>query len=205
MTFRLIVAGMATCMAVGAHANLIVNGSFETGADPGSFTTLFGGDTTSIPGWRVVNHSIDYIGTYWQADHGNRSIDLSGDLPGGVSQLVTGLTPNVAHILTFSLSGNPDHPNAANHIFVSVGEAMPWAASFFHSGAGTHANMNWQTYSLTFTPTANFALVQFTSFEPSPFGPALDNVSLRMVPGPAAALPFLVGLAGAWRRRTRSG
>src|SRR4051812_33981597 len=49
--------------------NLLVNGSFEDGPDPGPFMPLDEKDT-QIKGWTVINGQIDYIGTYWQAAEG---------------------------------------------------------------------------------------------------------------------------------------
>ena len=41
--------------AVTAQADLITNGSFETGSAPGTYIPLFAGDTTTIPGWSVTS------------------------------------------------------------------------------------------------------------------------------------------------------
>ena len=59
-----------------AQANLIQNGSFENGTDPVVFTKLVAVNSTSITDWTVSAGTIDYIGSYWQAAEGARSIDL---------------------------------------------------------------------------------------------------------------------------------
>ena len=68
-----------------AQAATLVNGSFEDGVDPGVFTTL-GEGSGNITGWSIygggVAGTIDYIGSYWNASDGNRSIDLNGNGPG---------------------------------------------------------------------------------------------------------------------------
>jgi hypothetical protein len=64
-----------------AQAASFTNGSFELGSDPGSFSTVFQGDGATITGWLVggpSGASVDYIGSYWEAADGTRSIDLSG-------------------------------------------------------------------------------------------------------------------------------
>jgi len=53
-----------------AKAITFTNGSFESGTDPGNFTGLTAGNSTSISNWVVETGTIDYIGTYWQASEG---------------------------------------------------------------------------------------------------------------------------------------
>ena len=94
-------------IAASANATPFVNGSFELGANPGSFSALNGG-STSIDGWTVGGgaNSVDYIGSYWSASDGTRSIDLNGLVPGSISQtfdVVSGQTYRVS----FDLAGNP--------------------------------------------------------------------------------------------------
>jgi hypothetical protein len=56
------------CMLVSgvARANLIANGSFETGTNPGTAMQLASG-STAVTGWTVTRASVDYIGTLWSA------------------------------------------------------------------------------------------------------------------------------------------
>src|SRR4029079_18341039 len=73
-----------------AQAAFFVNGSFESATvDPNNsafgFVEFNAGDT-SIIGWIVDRDNIDYIGSYWQASNGARSIDLDGLRPGSISQ-----------------------------------------------------------------------------------------------------------------------
>ncbi|MBI3342508.1 DUF642 domain-containing protein, partial [Candidatus Curtissbacteria bacterium] len=92
-------------LAVAAFA-VGTNGSFESGTDPGVFTTVNPGGT-NITGWNVDSGNVDYIGTYWPASNGVRSVDMNGLTAGSISQSLTtvvGATYNV----TFDLSGNPD-------------------------------------------------------------------------------------------------
>ena len=59
-----------------AQANLLVNGSFESGPSVGLYVEVAKG-SIAITGWEVVNeptlNSIDYIGTLWQSADGNRA------------------------------------------------------------------------------------------------------------------------------------
>lgn len=75
---RLTSIGFAIALMTGlpAEANLLTNGSFETGPNPGSFTNFAAG-STAITGWTVSTPgNIDYIGSLWVAANGSRSLDL---------------------------------------------------------------------------------------------------------------------------------
>ena len=63
---------MLALMAASASAAPAVNGSFEVGSAPGSFTELSAGNSTTITGWTVSSGTVDYIGTYWPAADGDR-------------------------------------------------------------------------------------------------------------------------------------
>ncbi len=91
-----------------AHAVSVVNGSFELGTDPGgSFLTVNAGES-SITGWTVDSGSVDYIGGYWAASDGLRSIDMNGLTTGSISQTITGLTIGQQYRVSFDLAGNTD-------------------------------------------------------------------------------------------------
>src|SRR5690349_5839128 len=98
MSFKKILTslGLGTAAAlVGTSAVLaasVANGSFENGTppDPGvGYTTVNSGDSTTITNWTVSQGSVDYIGSYWHASNGARSIDLSGNEAGVLSQNLT--------------------------------------------------------------------------------------------------------------------
>jgi len=107
-------AGAVTPMG-GAQATLISNGSFELGPDPGTFTTLNGGNT-SITGWTVGGSSIDYIGTYWVAADGNRSLDMNGLNIGSISQTISGLTVKSNTSLSSISQGIPTTALQSRHL-----------------------------------------------------------------------------------------
>ena len=158
------------------------NGSFETGiADPGSFTTLTAVDSTSITDWTVNSGDADYIGTYWLASNGSRSIDLDGDTQGSISQTfatVSGTTYNV----TFDLSGNPDGDLGTKDVQVSATGGSPQDFTFDTSAMhNTDATMMWQPKTYTFTASGASTVLNFASQTPGFYGPALDNVVVTAV------------------------
>jgi choice-of-anchor C domain-containing protein len=187
-----------------AHATEIINGSFETGTNPGGFTTVLGGNNSSIAGWTVGGASIDYIGSYWQAASGNRSIDLAGNGIGSIFQTfatVLGQTYNVSYFV----SRNPDGGLTPRTGFIDVG-GTPELISFTNS-LSTGGNMLWEQRNFLFTATGEETTLRFSA-DPATsngaYGLALDNVSIAAVPEPATWMMLILGfglIGGAMRRR----
>ena len=72
-----LVASMSLAGSTFAFAGA-TNGSFETGTfDAQAFDTLSAG-STAITDWTVDSGSVDWVGSYWTASVGSRSIDLTG-------------------------------------------------------------------------------------------------------------------------------
>jgi len=154
------------------------NGSFETGIEPGVFTTLLAGDNTSIPGWTVESGSVDYIGTYWSASDGDRSLDLTGFNAGAVSQTFPTVVGHTYEV-TFDLAGNPAGPPAVKTLEVDAGGT---ATSYNFDVTGhTLADMGWQQETFSFTATGTSTTLTFTSLDNTFYGPALDNVAVTDV------------------------
>ena len=189
--------------AASADVNLIDNGSFETASiDPGSFATLNPGSTV-INNWTVDLGTIDYIGTYWDASDGDRSIDLGGYFENG--RMIAQSFPTVVgneYYLSFDMAGNPDGPPALKTLDVSITGIDDVQFSFDKTGK-TKTNMGWETKYLTFTATAATTELKFTSTSgDSAYGPALDNVSVVPVPGAVLLGAMGLGMAGWLKQRT---
>jgi choice-of-anchor C domain-containing protein len=198
--------------ASAANAATVVNGSFELGRDPGIFSTE-GVSSTAITGWTVGGFSVDYIGSYWQASDGVRSIDLSGLNAGSLSQTINTVIGS-NYTITFDLSGNPDGGVGNRISVVSISGALPNVEIYEVGPGNSRGNMNWSTYSYNFTAFSTLSAVTFASAEFNSFGPALDNVSIidngggigSTVPEPASWAMLLVGfgfVGVASRRRGR--
>jgi choice-of-anchor C domain-containing protein len=154
------------------------NGSFEDGtftADP--FDTLVPGDTR-LTGWTVESGSVDWIGSYWQASAGSRSIDLTGVNAGAISQTLTTTIGNT-YVVTFDLSGNPAGPPITKTLTVSA-TGGPTAGYAFDTGAAgnTLTDMKWAPQTYSFLATSTSSVVTFTSTTDGFWGPALDNVAV---------------------------
>lgn len=191
-----LIAGAALLLgAQSAYAVTITNGSFESGIAPGTFTTVGAGDSTSITGWTVGGDSVDYIGTYWTASDGGRSIDLSGNNAGSISQALNGLTIGQEYTVTFDFAGNPAGAPTTKSMLVSTAPSQVGLYSFNTTG-GTLGNLGWVTQTFVFIALANSQTLAFLSQDGTPFGPALDNVSIAATPIPGAILLFGSALGG---------
>jgi choice-of-anchor C domain-containing protein len=167
--------------------NLLNNESFETGTDPGSFATLNSGSNDITP-WTVDSGSIDYIGSYWQASDGGRSIDMNGFVPGSVSQTLSTVAGDTYQV-TFDLSGNPESRSDPNDPYYSPSNkvlavsATDTSPINFNYDTGfeqnTLANMKWKKYSYSFTATGTSTTLTFASQISGAFGPAVDNIDVH--------------------------
>ena len=176
--------GGSLAILLGSAANAIsaplsvTNGSFEQGTDPGSFTTVNAGDT-NITGWTVTKGNVDYIGSYWQAEDGQRSIDMSGFFQaGGLSQTLNTVAGHT-YTVTFWLAGNPDGGPGVKTLNVDTGGTA--TAYTFTVTNQTHDAMGWETHTYNFTATGSTTTLTFATDDASAYGPALDNVSVSDV------------------------
>ena len=194
-------------ISTGAEAaSIIANGSFETGTDPSPYATYGAG---AFNGWTIDAGTIDYIGDYWQASDGVRSVDLAGNSPGTLSQTFA-TSIGTKYFVSFDLAGNPDNADKIKEIYSQVvsGGLTTFTASFDATGK-SHADMGWTTFVYSFVASATQSTLSFQSLDQECcWGPALDNVSVSAVPLPAALPLFGAGLAAfgvfARRRRTRT-
>ena len=191
-------------LASGAFALPILNGSFESGPAVTDHTPLAGG-STAITGWQVTGVGIDYIGSYWMASDGNRSLDLNGLEAGGIQQVLDTVVGQTYDVI-FDVSRNPD--GAAGTYSVEVSAAGEASVIDYDETGVTHSNMLWETVSFQFTATSTATTLAFEALGSGPFGPALDNVRVAEVfpvPEPSTALltgMALAGLGAARRRRS---
>jgi choice-of-anchor C domain-containing protein len=161
-----------------AAQNLIQNGSFEIGTDPGGFSVVYEG-SGQIASWNVTNGSVDYIGTFWQAQDGSRSIDMSGSSAGTMASqtFVTEIGQN--YLVSFWMAGNPDGPPPIKSMDVLF-DGVARNFEFDNTGK-TRQNMGWEKHTFVATATGTTSTLTFRSLTNGVYGPALDNVSVVAV------------------------
>jgi choice-of-anchor C domain-containing protein len=201
------IALACVALAVPVSADLVQNGSFESGTNPGSSYLELNAGSTAITNWTVIGSGvrvIDYIGGYWQASNGSRSLDLNGRPgPGGVEQIIS-TSPGSTYVVTFDMAGNPDGGPTIKTMDVSAYDTDPLnplaiqSFSFDITGK-SHTSMGWTPMQFAFVADAASTVLRFMSTVPndqtSGWGPALDNVTVNLVPVPAAVLLGLLGLS----------
>jgi choice-of-anchor C domain-containing protein len=171
--------------------NLIKNGSFELGPDPGGFSTIKAGETT-IPNWTVTGNTVDVIGSYFPSSNGKRCIDMDGTPgPGGLEQTIPTI-PGKEYIVHFDLGANPQcEPDLKKLEVLAAGQKV----LFTHT-----SKTDWEHKSWSFTASGPETTIEFLSRDPegSRCGALLDNVSVVSADGSVAPDIAHLTFAGAW-------
>ena len=154
----------------------ISNGSFEQGTNPGpSFITLPAG-STAMTNWVVTSGTVEYIGPYWTAAAGQRSVDLNGNDPGAISQVFK-THPGTTYVVHFSMAGNPDGPPTTKRLLVSADDET--AELTFNAEGRSREDMGYEKRTVLFTATKAQTTLAFTSMTPGPFGPSIDDITVN--------------------------
>jgi len=195
MTTKLEAAVLAACLAAAAIGtlfaipavadsaqrpcgpSLIENGSFEHGAEPGSYTTLKAG-SSAIDDWTITTGTVDIVGGLWPASDGERSVDLDGVSFGGISQSFK-TEPDKTYVVTFDLAGNGYGLPAVKRMKVTAAGKSAQFTYDLHDRPTT--NKGWQLDSWQFVAKDKSTTLEFDSLdtENGYFGPVLDNVRVR--------------------------
>ncbi|WP_143039607.1 MULTISPECIES: choice-of-anchor C family protein [Bradyrhizobium] len=189
--------------ATAQASSLISNGSFEAGSfDGASFDTIHAGNP-AISGWTVGGDSVDWIGSYWQPQDGNRSIDLAGNAPGTISQsFATAL--GQTYLVQYWMAGNPDGAPTVKNLNADV--IVDVSAASFNDTGFTKSNMGWTLKSFSFVANGTTSTLTFVDTDTGPYGPALDNVSVTAVPEASTWAMMILGFLGigfmAYRRKS---
>lgn len=187
-----------------AAAAPFTNGSFELGSvNPGSGWNTLASGNPAITGWEIFDGTIDYIGTYWQAANGSRSVDLNGnDGAAGIRQTFDTIG-GATYQVSFALAANPDGAPLTKSVQVTSGSASQLFAFTVLPGT-SRTDMGWVYHSLLFTAAGGSTTLSFLSDTASVFfGPAIDDVSVTAVPEPATLSLLALGLAAGARARRR--
>jgi hypothetical protein len=225
MKRTLIIAACVSTLSANANANLLVNGSFESGSfsDQGNDTmSLFVG-STAITGWTVigttVGASLAWIGptSPWNlsAEDGNYFLDLTDYTPfgpyGGVSQTFA-TTAGHKYEVTFWLGSSPQW-GLQDGLTVSAGGT---SKTFTSTNSGTQVNL-WQAETFDFAANGSSTTVSLLGASGDNYI-GVDNVVATdlggavvatggAVPEPSTWAMMVLGFAGlgylGYRRRRK--
>jgi choice-of-anchor C domain-containing protein len=163
----------------------LVNGSFELGSNPGISSLLNAPDNTTIIGWTLESGSIDYIGSRWVAQDGQRCLDMSGISPGTISQLLQGLESGHWYRLSFAMAGNPELLGTLPVVKRLQARVGALSREYAFDASGTTSNdLRWSTKTLDFQATASSVTLSFVSLTPGLGGAALDQVVIVPIDEP---------------------
>jgi choice-of-anchor C domain-containing protein len=162
--------------AVPAQANVIVNGSFETGPPPSDAVMLTAG-STAIPGWTVTHTNLDYCGSRWTAFEGSRSLGLNGTNSGGIAQTFT-TQIHAQYTVRFWMAGDPATTPVIKQMRVTAaGQSADYEADITGMWAW---DPGWNWHLFTFNATAATTTLEFFSLQSGDSGPALDSVDVEL-------------------------
>lgn len=163
--------------------NIVVNGSFE---DPfvGPAQVLVS-PPTPIPGWTVEQGTVDIVSDdFWQAAHGDNSIDLSGSPGMGTLSQNVATQPGRRYRLRFAMAGNPftggpcESEPAVKQMRVEFGNTVVATLSFDTTGH-SFTDMGWTYHTFRVRALTPTTTLRFVSLTGEWCGPTLDDVSLR--------------------------
>ncbi len=184
-------AALCTAGAAGAQANLLVNGSFESGAfvNQGSVTMQVAAGSTLITGWTVVTDTTAWIGAGnpWglAASDGSFFLDLTNYQSGapfaGLSQTIA-TTPGATYSLTFEL-GSSNFWGRPSAVVASAGGT----SATFSSGT-TGGNNDWAQETMQFVATSASTVVVLQGTAGANYI-GLDNAAVEFVSGPGVPPP----------------
>jgi hypothetical protein len=164
-----------------------------------NFQTFTGG---MMGVWNVVG-SVDLIGTYWNGPPvGGNSVDLNGDMQGGITQTFT--IAAGSYVLGFYLSGNPDGAPNTKTVDVSVGPSDPMY-QFTTALDGNHS-LTYTFETLDFSTTGGPVTLSFLSQDAGPYGAVVGGVTIsEAIPESSTWAMMIFGFFGlgflAYRRK----
>ncbi|MBK9348103.1 MAG: FxDxF family PEP-CTERM protein [Burkholderiales bacterium] len=197
MTISKVVTAAALALAaMGAQAELVVNGSFEADAQAnGTWSTH-----SNLTGWTGMTNIELRNNVAGQAQDGVNFVELDTTRNMSMKQTITG---NGLYQLSFWYSAREGRAAGDNGLDFSFGSL---SGSVLQTTAGAASGHVWQHYTGLVTLTGATDLVFSAVGASTSYGGSLDNVSVTAVPEPETYAMLLAGLGvmGAVARRRKA-
>jgi hypothetical protein len=199
VSFTTVIAAFAPAAAA---ENIVVNGSFEMYGGPGNSNLGLGLDGWTIDGPGGIDIVIPESGPgfYFAPADGQVSLSLNWAAPSSVTQLLT-TEPGRLYEVRFSMAAEIFGGPQWRTMDVTWNGGIIGSPAFEYTGQGPE-DMGWTEFVFFATATGNDTLA-FVSTTPDNYGPALDLVSVTLVPSPAT-LPLMAALGTRLVRRKRA-
>ena len=191
MTLRPLVFCIALAAGSAAHANLLVNGSFEQGAfvNQGNQTMSLAPGSTVITGWTVVTDATAWINAGnpfgLAASDGSRFLDLTNYSAGapfaGMTQTFATLA-GATYTLSFDLGGSNAWGRPDGLIASAAGTSQVFTTG---PASATTPNNDWYHESMSFVATGASTTLTLQGNQGFNYI-GLDNVSVVLASGPGA-------------------
>jgi hypothetical protein len=163
--------------------NIVVNGGFERGADPGEALAVQAG-SPFVTGWTIFGNEVHVYGTAVQAEEGGRSVAMANDTTAittgsGVSQVLTTKLGQKYQVSFYQAGNYNDH--GPSTIRVEVGKSSH-DYTFQEDAQATYKNIEWAHRVFTYSAIAATTPITFTaSYTPGNDPLQLDNVQVRAI------------------------
>jgi hypothetical protein len=206
-----IILGILAAGAMSAHANLIVNGSFENNGSDLYANYGYWQTYNSITGWSNLGNKVEIqnnglFGAAAVAADGAKWLELDRYGSYSITSQSIAAVAGQTYTVSFAYAGRPDAPAGDNKMIVDLnGVQKSYAASNSVYGGA----LNWTYATFSFTATGSDYITFKDSGLNDSYGMLLDNVvvDVAAVPEPATLGLFGIGLlaiAGVIRaRKTR--
>jgi choice-of-anchor C domain-containing protein len=201
------IAVLAALLApASANADLITNGSFETGPVLPEWGDMYlaAGDTR-LTGWTIGGTDVELANNVaWVTSDGVQTVGVNGSGTGTLSQSFASVS-GTQYTVSFSLSGEPFTTPDIKHLRVeAAGQHQDFT---FDVTAAWHWDMKWETKTWAFTANATTTTLTFTSLDAGDGGAVIDKVTVQtnvgvgdnlarlalapVMPNPAAGAAFV--------------